>query len=76
MLIESGVNLNTTTFDGNTALIIASNLGYIDIVNLLIEVDVDLNLINNNGNTAEKIAKNMGYTEIENIFIKKEENER
>jgi uncharacterized protein len=51
-LLDNGYNVNYKNENGDTALIIASYLGYADIVKMLLEYNPDLNIKNNNNETA------------------------
>lgn len=57
LMINHNVNINyKSSADGKTALISASDLGYIDIVKLLIENDADINIQDKAGNNALLVA--------------------
>lgn len=50
-LLENNVNVNATTFSGNTALHLASGLGMDQIVQLLIRNGANINITNIEGDT-------------------------
>ena len=60
-LIEEGADVNAKDNYGNTALMWASQHGYIEVAKLLIEAGADVNL---RGTTALMIALEEGHTEI------------
>ena len=47
--VNSGVNVDATRHDGNTALMLATKNGHAEIVNILIKAGADVNATNNDG---------------------------
>ena len=68
-LIKYNFPLNAKDNDGDTALILASNQGNIEIVKLLIGAGVDLNIKNNGGGTALMWASKYNHIEIAKLLI-------
>ena len=64
LLLNKGVDVNTKTTVGNTALIVAAKVGNKAIVDELLEHKADPNIKNNHGDSAMDIAKKEKYTEI------------
>ena len=64
------INIDLQDMNGNTALMIASEDGHIDIVNSLIEATADVNLQDINKETALIKASEYGYIDIVNALIK------
>lgn len=67
---DHNIIINERDNEGDTALILAVNKRYKDIVEMLIKKNADLNLTNNNGWTALALATLLGYKEIEEILEK------
>lgn len=67
---DHNIIINERDNEGSTALILAVNKRYKDIVEMLIKRNADLNLTNNNGWTALALATLLGYKEIEEILEK------
>ena len=63
-LLNKGVDPNIRTSQGNTALMIASLVGFTNIVVALLEYGTDLNLKADNGENALMLASQAGHTEI------------
>ena len=71
-LIAKGANVNAKVNEaGRTALILATERGYIEIVKLLLDKGVDVNTRYNAGQTALMIASYQGYIEIVRALIAK-----
>jgi len=70
-LIIAGTNPNIQNNDGETALMWAAGLGYIDIVKLLLNKGADINIKDNDGNTALNIAESKGYIDIAQLIREK-----
>lgn len=68
LLIDRGADVNTTTPDGLTALIIASIKGYKNIVTALINAGADIRRKDIFGYTATALAARLGHTDIEEIL--------
>ena len=68
--LDQGADVNTTNSKGTTALIIAAQDGYIDIVNLLLECGATTDNQKNNGWTALMMASQEGYADIVNSLLK------
>ena len=56
--------------DGSTPLMIASQNGHKDTVDLLIDAKADVNVQNNNGATALYVASQNGHSEVVSILLK------
>ena len=84
MLIEEGADVNAMSittmygcalgrdcisFGGYTALMAASEMGYIDIVKLLIKEGADVNVQDDDGITALRRAYKFGHTEIIELLM-------
>ena len=68
----SGIDLDAVlNKDGNTALIIASQRGYLDIVKALIAAGADVNAASKDGNTALTVASSNGHLEVVKALIAK-----
>lgn len=72
--IKSGANLNVRDISNQTALIAASQKGYVDIVNALIQAGSDLNVKDDNGLTPLMVAiegtgLNKGHPQIAKALI-------
>lgn len=70
-LIEKGAPINTMSQKGNTALILATELGDIDFVKYLLEKGADVNQQGAIGMTALMAACSYGYIEIVILLIDK-----
>jgi len=57
-------------WNGNTALIEASEKGYTEIVKLLLKAGADVNAEDGDGRTALILAKEQGYIEIVDLLKK------
>ena len=69
--LDQGADINTTNSDGgDTALIIAAQYGYIDIVNLLLECGATTDNQKNNGARVLITASYEGHTYIVNSLLK------
>jgi len=55
-LLNDGVNINASTYYGDTALMTASNWGHIDTVQLLLDRGADINIENDRRLTASTLA--------------------
>jgi serine/threonine-protein phosphatase 6 regulatory ankyrin repeat subunit B len=64
LLTRDGILVNAGDEHGRTALIFASNNGYIDIVKLLLDNGANVNAEDKGGNTALIFASNKGHTDI------------
>ncbi len=64
ILINSGANINDKDIDGNTVLILCSDIGDIEMVKFLINHGADTNIKNNKGETAFSIATEKNYDDI------------
>ena len=69
--IEEGVDVNIQNKDGYTALMIASERGYFEIVKLLIEKKAKLDIQNEYGCTALKFASIYNWIDIAEFLIEK-----
>lgn len=69
LLIESAVNLEDVTCYGDTALIIASKNGYINIVRMLIKKGVDPNAVNKQSYDSLCFAACYGYIDIARTLL-------
>lgn len=67
--LKKGIDVNTGTWDGVTALMYASAGGYKSIVNLLVKYGANVNKRPDNGITPLIAASQYGYTEIAKILI-------
>jgi|GEM_PF-6433514 len=66
-LIGEGIDINTKSITGDTALSLATNGGHIDTVNCLIGHNADVNTRNANGTTELDISGQNGRPEIADI---------
>jgi len=69
--LKNGLYINTVNKDGKTALIIASDLGYLDLVKYLVEKGADVNAKSKDGTTPLIIASSWGNIEIVEYLIEK-----
>ncbi|XP_016356192.1 uncharacterized protein LOC107699450 [Sinocyclocheilus anshuiensis] len=63
-LIESGCDVNTQSYSGNTALHSACGRGHIEIVRVLLKDGADSSLKNNHNDTAIMVAKNKKVSDV------------
>ncbi|XP_016142825.1 B-cell lymphoma 3 protein homolog isoform X2 [Sinocyclocheilus grahami] len=63
-LIESGCDVNTQSYSGNTALHSACGRGHIEIVRVLLKNGADSSLKNNHNDTAIMVAKNKKVSDV------------
>ena len=63
-LLENGVDINATDKEGWTALMDASNKGYLKRVQFLVENGADINIKNNEGKTALDLANTEEIKEV------------
>jgi len=63
-LLDAGANVNATSRNGTTALMMAAGYGYTDVVELLLARGADRTLKNAKGETALDLAKS-GVTDID-----------
>lgn len=68
-LDEFTVDINMTSKNGNTALIIACDQNNIDCVKLLLEYGIDVNKLNNNGHSSLYIASKYNYNECIKLLL-------
>jgi len=69
MYLSMGINANTKGDNGYTALIMASERGYISMAKLLITYSADVNIKGDDGNTAIILASLNGQTEIAKLLL-------
>jgi ankyrin repeat protein len=72
--LADGASVNTAVYDVNyqrTALMIASEKGYEDIVKMLLDKKADVNQRGDEGQTALMIASGNGHIEIVNLLLNK-----
>jgi len=70
MLLEKGTDVNDADIDGMTALMMASENGHKDVVEILLkEEGINVNLWNNEGETALILASEYGHTEIVKMLL-------
>jgi len=69
MLITAGADVNAKITGGYTALMLASQKGYLEIVKLLITAGADVNAKITGGYTALMLASQKGYLEIVKVLI-------
>jgi len=70
MLLEKGADVNEADIDGMTALMMASENGHKDVVEILLkEEGINVNLWNNEGETALILASEYGHTEIVKMLL-------
>ncbi len=69
VFLEYGADINTTNEAGKTALMLAAESGYRDIVTYLIKMEAGLNLQDEQGNTALFLAAHAGNPEIVSLLI-------
>ena len=70
MLIRLGVDVNAKVYRNRTALMFASNKGFIKIAKLLVENGADVNQKDKDGDTALKRASYNGHKEVVELLIK------
>ena len=71
LLLERDADVNATgTEDGNTALMLAANRGFLDIVRLLLAAGADVNIRAKDGWTALAAAEMVGDAEIAELIRK------
>lgn len=68
-LIEAGADVNATSNDGRTALMLAASSGFIDIVNILLDNKANVNMATEDGWTALTYAVDHGYLDMVKILI-------
>ena len=68
-LINEGANLNVTTEGGSTALILASELGLVDVVEAMITKNVDVNQKSEPGYTALMLAADNGHAQVVKVLL-------
>jgi len=68
-LIAEGIDINTKSITGDTALSLAANGGHVDTVNCLIGHNADVNIQNANGTSALIFAYQKGYQQIAELLI-------
>ena len=69
-LLETGVNINSTNNDGETALMKAAQNGHIEIVKMLIEKGADVNFKDKYGSTAlMKTSRHLGNAETAKVLL-------
>lgn len=69
-MLDRKVNVNVTTEDGLTGLMLASHKGYPNIVKLLIRHNADVNIVDNVGYNALIFAASEGKIDIAKMLIK------
>ncbi|WP_288550480.1 ankyrin repeat domain-containing protein [Brachyspira pilosicoli] len=69
-MLDRKVNVNVTTEDGLTGLMLASHKGYPNIVKLLIRHNADVNIVDNVGYNALIFAASEGRNDIAKMLIK------
>lgn len=67
-LIKEGVNINSVTNSGDTALHYAVRMNRLPIMKLLLDNQIDYSLTNKQGESAKDLALKSGIEEIEKIF--------
>jgi ankyrin repeat protein len=70
-LIQNGANVNETTSDGNTALILATELNKLKLVELLLSKGASVNAQNQQGDSALIVASTKGYAQLICPLIRK-----
>ena len=73
-LLHSGIDINSTTDSGNTALYISTKFKNKSLVEYLIENGADINQQNNKGMTSLHIAALYGYVDIVMLLVKNNAN--
>jgi uncharacterized protein len=68
LLLDRGANINATDHDGWTALIKATQAGYIDLVELLVKRGADIEIADSTGRKAWTYAALAGRNDIAEIF--------
>ena len=69
--MNSGANLNIQSNDGWTALHLAAQGGYVEIIELLLDSGADLNIQNNGGWTALDIAKDHNREQVVEVLLQR-----
>ena len=69
LLLEAGADVNQKRSDGVTSLILASQVGNIDVVNTLVNGGADVNLKANDGGTALILASASGHATIVALLL-------
>lgn len=68
--LKKGISIDVTDEDGDTALIIASSYGYLNVVDLLIKKGANVNFQNDKGRTAVMTASSKGEIATLDLLIK------
>ncbi len=68
-LLASGVSVNVSDRDGETALMEAADKGQLEVVKLLLRHGADVNAADDEGETALMMAADDGYTEVVRVLI-------
>jgi len=68
MLLDRGANINATDHDGWTALIKATEAGYVELVELLVKRGADIEIADSTGRKAWTYAALAGRTDIAEVF--------
>ena len=69
-LLQLNVNIDFRNEDGTTALMVASNDGHHQVVELLLKEGADVNIQNNNGVTCLMVASNNGHHQVVELLLK------
>ena len=67
-MIAQGAPLDKRDGDGNTALILATKIGAVEVVKDLIRNNADMKVRNNRGQSAKQIANNSKNKELKSVF--------
>ncbi len=68
-LLASGVSINISDRDGETALMEAADKGQLEVVKLLIRHGANVNAADEDGETALMMAADDGFTEVVRVLI-------
>ncbi len=68
-LLSSGVSVNTSDWEGETALMEAADKGQLEVVRLLLRHGADVNAADEDGETALMRAADDGHTEVVRALI-------
>lgn len=68
-LIAAGATIDAVTFDGTTALMLATVKNHIEIIQMFIAEGIDINIAQNNGMTALHLAVRDGHSEVLKVLI-------
>ncbi|XP_063872115.1 serine/threonine-protein phosphatase 6 regulatory ankyrin repeat subunit B-like isoform X3 [Scylla paramamosain] len=71
-LLQTGLNVNTQDYLGETSLHKAARTGSMECVTVLLGSKVQIGILNNNGQTAAQLANACGYSDLANYLLQAE----